>query len=136
MNYSVIMKASAIVSVLFGLALLLGPNELVAAYKGERMNAPGIYNSMLYGAALISLAVINWAASRRSLAEAKPVILGSLVGYVLGLIVALVRQLTVANVPPTAWLNVAIFAIFAALYAYLQLGQAKRTGSPTAGSAA
>jgi hypothetical protein len=133
MNYSTIMKAAAIVSMLFGLALLLVPNELVAAYKAsERLTTPGIYNSMLYGTALIALAVINWTASRRSVAEARPVILGSLVGYVLGLIVVLIRQLTDPNISQMAWLNVAIFAIFAALYAYLQLGSAKTTGSPTA----
>ena len=136
MNYSTIMKASAIVAVLFGLALLLAPNELVSAYKAERMNAPGTYNSMLYGATLIGFAITNWVASSRSLAEARPVILGSLVAYVLGLIVSLFRQFTDANIPPAAWLNVAIFAVFAGLYAYIQLGQSTTTGSPRAGSAA
>ena len=78
----------------------------------------------------------NWVASSRSLAEARPVILGSLVAYVLGLIVSLFRQFTDADIPPAAWLNVAIFAVFAGLYAYLQLGQSTTTGSPRAGSAA
>lgn len=133
MNHSTIMKASATLSMLFGLALLLVPNELVAAYKAaERLTTPGIYNSMLYGAALIGLAVINWTASNRGVGEAKPVILGTLIGYVLGLIVVLIRQLTDPNISQLAWVNVVIFAVFTALYAYLQLGKARSSASPTA----
>jgi len=133
MNHSLIMKCAAAVSVVFGLALLFAPNALVALYKGEQMNGPGIYNSMLYGGTLIAFAVMNWTASRGSILEARYVILGSFVAFAIGLVVALIRQLTDASVPASAWINVGIFLVFSVLYAYLQFGQ-QRAGSPAAGS--
>ena len=135
MNHSLIMKCAAAVSAVFGLALLFAPNGLIALYKAEPMNGPGIYNSMLYGGVLIAFAVMNWTASQGSALEARHVILGSFVAFAIGLVVALVRQLTDASIPPTAWLNVVIFLVFGVLYAYLQFGQQQMgrsaTGSPT-----
>lgn len=134
MNHSSIMKAAAVVATVFGLALLFAPNALVTLYKAPAMNEPGIYNSMLYGALLLGFAVMNWTASQLSAPQARPVILGSFVAYALALAVALVRQLTVA-VPAAAWLNVAIFLVFAALYGYLAFGH-QPAGTPAAGTAA
>jgi hypothetical protein len=125
MNQSSIMKAAAVVSAIFGLALLLAPNQLITLYKAEEMNGPGIYNSMLYGGTLIAVALMNWTASNASAAEAGHVIRGTLLGYAIGLLVVLIRQLTDPSVPPAAWLNVAIFAVFTGLYAYLQFSGEK-----------
>lgn len=129
MNQSSIMKAAAIVSAVFGIALLLAPNQLISLYKAEAMTGPGIYNSMLYGGTLIAVALMNWTASNAGAAEASHVIRGTLLGYAIGLVVVLVRQLTDPSVPPAAWLNVAIFAVFTALYAYLQFSGAQRESS-------
>ena len=120
MNHSSIMKAAAGVSAIFGLALLLAPNALVAMYGGNLMNNIGVYNSMLAGAYLLGIGVMNWMASKGSAAEARHVIAGTLVSMGLGLAVALLRQLTDSNIPPSAWLNVLIFAVFTALFGYLQ----------------
>lgn len=133
MNHSLIMKCAAAVSAVFGLALLFAPNALLALYKAEQMNGPGIYNSMLYGGTLIALAVMNWNASQGSVLEARHVILGSFVAFAIGLVVALIRQLTDASIPASAWMNVVLFLVFGVLYAYLQFGQ-QRMGSPAAGS--
>ena len=135
MNHSPIMKIQAVLSALFGLALLFAPNALLAAYKADPMNAPGVYNSMLYGGCLIALAVMNWNASRASAMEARHVILGTLVANAIGFVVALTRQLSDASVPPAAWFNVALFLVLAALYGYLQFARAP-AASPAAGSAA
>ncbi len=135
MNRSLAMKIQAVLSALFGLALLFAPNALLAAYKADPMNAPGVYNSMLYGACLIALAVMNWAASTGSAVEARHVILGTLVANAIGFLVALTRQLTDPNIPPAAWLNVVLFLVLAILYGYLQFARAP-AARPAAGSAA
>ncbi len=135
MNRSVIMKIEAVLSAVFGLALLFAPNALLAVYKAEPMNGPGIYNSMLYGGALIALALMNWQTSGASATEAKHVVLGTLVANSLGFLAGLTRQLTDPGVPATAWFNVVLFLVFAILYGYLQFAPAP-AGSGAAGSAA
>jgi hypothetical protein len=133
MNRSLIMKTLAVVSAVFGVAMLLSPNGLMAIYGAEQMNGPGVYNSMLYGGCLLALAVMNWTASDSATAEARHVVLGTLVANVLGFVVALVRQVTDPDVPLTAWVNVLIFLAFAALFAYLEFAHepaAKHAAGP------
>jgi glycerol uptake facilitator-like aquaporin len=105
----------------------------LALYKAEPLNAPGLYNSMLYGACLVALAVMNWSASKAGELEARHVVLGTFVAHAIALLVALFRQLTDPAVPPAAWLNVLLFLIFAVLFGYLQFAPADSrpaTGSP------
>lgn len=134
MNRSLIMKTLAVVSAVFGLALLFWPNGLMAMYGAEPLNGPGVYNSMLYGGCLLALAVMNWVASDSRAAEARHVVLGTLVANALGFLVALVRQVTDQTVPPAAWLNVLLFLVFAILFGYLQFA-AEPAGKRAAGSA-
>ena len=123
MNRSAIMRASAVVSFLFGIPLLVAPDVLVTVYgSSETLTRPGTYNSMLLGASLITFAVINWLAAKGSYAEARPVVIGSVVFNVLGFAVALTRQL-MGVAPTTAWLNVAIFLVFAVLYLSILRGE-------------
>jgi len=121
MSHSGIFRTSAALMAAFGLFLQFAPNTLVALYKAPEMNAPGVYNSMLYGGLLIAMAVMNWSASGMPLREVRPIVLGNLVGSVLGLLTTLYRLLTVPDVPPTAWLNVGIFLVFSLLFAHLLL---------------
>lgn len=128
MSSKQVLRISAVMMVLFGVALLFAPNALVAAYKGPEMNAPGIYNSMLYGGSLVAFAAMNWAAATQPLAANRHVVLGNLVGNSIGFLVALARQLTDPAVPTAAWLNVAIFLVFAVLFARLQLRMRSAVG--------
>ena len=134
MNRSMIMKTLAVVSAVFGLVLLFSPNGLMAIYGAQPLNAPGVYNSMLYGGCLLALAVMNWTASDSPAVEARHVVLGTLVANTLGFLTALVRQVTDETVPATAWLNVLIFLVFAVLFGYLQFAQ-QPSGRTAAGSA-
>ncbi len=120
MSHTQVFRISAAVMALFGVTLLLMPNTLLAMYGGQMMNGPGVYNSMLYGGALVAMAVMNWSASHLMLAETRSIVLGNLVANCLGFIGAIFRQLTDATVPPTAWLNVAIFLVFVVMFAQLQ----------------
>jgi hypothetical protein len=131
MNPTLIMRAAAVVSAVFGLALLLVPNTVMDLYQAEPLNGPGIYNTMLYGGALLGLAVMNWIAADGNAVEARDVVLGTYIFMIIGLVVALYRQFTDQSVPPAAWLNVAIFFVFTALYGYLQFGHLP-TGRPAA----
>lgn len=132
MNHSVVLKASAIVNLVFGIPLLVAPNLLMGLYGAPELSGPGIYNSMLLGAVLIAFAVLNWGASQHSEAQAQIVVLSQAVGNTLGFIVALFRQLADATVPATAWLNVALFLVFAVLMTMLWIQGVEHTRTPHA----
>ena len=119
MNHALVLKISAIVYMIFGVPLLLAPNRLMAVYGVEPMNNVGVYNSMLFGATYIGLAVTTWMASHQEYREVRAVILGVLVANALGFVVALYRQLTQPEISPTAWVNVGLLLIFSVLYAKL-----------------
>lgn len=123
MPHTLIMRSAAVVALIFGLALLFAPNALLAMYKAQVLNSPGVYNSMLLGAYLIAVAIMNWNASKESTHDARHVILGTFVGMAIAFVVALQRQLSDASVTPAAWLNVAIFLVFSLLYGYLQFAR-------------
>ena len=130
MNHqNLILKIGAVVPALFGLALVLAPNELAAAYKAAELNPTGIYNSMLYGATLLGVAVMNWAASDARPDQARYVILGNFVSSVLAAIVAVIRQIGSASAQPTGWINIAIFVVFAVLFGYLYFARSERQGT-------
>jgi len=112
------LKAAAIVAALFGALLLLAPGQLAVLYGVPAMNSSGTYNTQLYGAFLLGLAIINWGASGIRVEDAlRPVVLGNLVASALALAVALLRQFQ-ADASPSGWLNVFIFVAFTAGFAY------------------
>lgn len=121
MPHSLVLRASAVVMMIFGLPLLLAPNAFLAMYKAPEMNGPGIYNTMLFGAMLIAVAVLNWLSSREAAPATRYVVIANLVGNVLGFLVTLYRQLVDPSVPPTAWVNVGVYLVFAVLFAQLWL---------------
>lgn len=116
MNQKSVMRAGACVTTLFGAALLLAPNMLNAVYQAPAMNGPGIYNSMGYGACLLGLSFMNWKAAESDASGARLVVTGTLIYLVLGLVAALARQLMDPSLPATAWGNVVLLGVFAALY--------------------
>ena len=129
MRRSTIMKSAAIVAILFGIPLLVAPNALHALYRSQELNVPGVYNAMLYGAALIGIGVSNWVAATASAAEARPVVVGTTLLNVLGFLVALQRQVT-DQAPAAAWLNVVIFLVLAVLYVRLLRREPQAAGVP------
>ncbi|TFZ04553.1 hypothetical protein [Ramlibacter rhizophilus] len=128
MRHVTIMKVAAAVAFLFGIALLLTPNGLMAVYGAEPMNTSGVYNSMLYGALLIGVATSNWLASALAYEGRLPIVLGTLIASLAGLAVALIRVLTIPDMPPMSWLNVIIFAAYCAAYGVL-LGSGSTEGA-------
>ena len=118
MPHSALLKLTAVVMAAFGLALLLAPDTLMAVYKAPKLGASGAYNAMLYGALLLSAALINWMASAGDADQAKPVIYGDLLNSVLSLGVAVYRQVQPESLP-SGWVNIGIFLVFTLLFAQL-----------------
>lgn len=122
MNHRLLLKISAIVALVFGLALMFAPDALMSAYGATALNSPGHSMAMLYGAVLTGFAIMNWAASQApDIAEIHYVLIGNLVGCTLSFVITLYRQLMVAAVPDANWLNVILNLVFAGLFGYLYM---------------
>jgi hypothetical protein len=122
MNHRIILRSAAVVATLYGIILVLAPNTLMNMYGSETLDGSGFYFSLLTGAMLLGWGAMNWAASNApQIAEIHYVLLGNLVAQAISLVVTLYRQLTYAFVPQTGWLNVAIFLVFTALFAWLYM---------------
>ncbi|MGJ9416606.1 hypothetical protein ACHAC9_02405 [Massilia sp. CMS3.1] len=120
MKYRLILRLAAFVGIVFGLALMFGPDALLRTYGADSLNTPGRGMAMLYGSVLTGFAVMNFAASRApDVAEIHYVLIGNLVAFTFGFVITLYRQLMVDTVPDTAWFNVILNFGFAALFGYL-----------------
>lgn len=123
MSHSVILKTTALLALFYGLAFVFIPDQLAYWYRTEPLNTTGLYNAMLFGAALIGVAAMNWLASRATAAETGMVIVFNLVNGTAGFLVALTRQMTPAGANEMSWLNVAIYFVLMCAFAYLQFFQ-------------
>lgn len=123
MTHRLIFRCAAFVGLVFGVMLMFVPDPLLHAYGGtETLNNVGRYMAMLFGAAITGFAIMNWAASSApDIAETHYVMIGNLVTFTLGFVIALYRQLMGVDVPDTAWFNVAINLAFAGLFGYLYM---------------
>jgi hypothetical protein len=122
MNHRMILKAAAVVGLVFGIGLVFAPNSLMNMYRAETLVGTGVYNAMLLGGVLLGIAVMNWAASEApEIAEIHYVLIGNLVANGACFLIALYRQLTSATAVPASWLNVAIFLVLGALFGYLYM---------------
>ena len=135
MSHSMILKAAAVIDFIFGVPLLLAPSALPALYGASALQGTGIYNSMMLGATLLGLSVINWGAAALTPSGARFIVLGNLVGFGLSLGAALYRQFVNPAAPPAGWFNVALFLVFTVLFAWLWL-HGRTAGSVTGGATA
>ncbi len=125
MSHTAVFRLASIVMLAFGWVLLLAPNKLMAMYEVVLLNRTGLYNTSLYGAALIGLGVLNWRTSGLDLALVRPVALGNLVATGLGFASALYWQVTDPQ-KPTGWINVAILLVLSVLFGILLLKRSDR----------
>ena len=59
MNYRNVVAASAVVSIIYGLLVVLAPQQAVSLYHVE-LNPPGILVAHLFGSSLLGLGLLNW----------------------------------------------------------------------------
>lgn len=122
MKHRLILRLTAFVGIVFGIALMFAPDALMTMYGADALNNPGRGMAMLYGALLSGFAIMNFAASRApDIAEIHYVLIGNLVAFTLGFVITLYRQLMVDTVPDTAWFNVFLNFGCAALFGYLYM---------------
>lgn len=122
MKLSNLLVVAAVIGAVFGVAFVVASGPLLAIY-GITLDKAGTLVAQLFGAALISLAVLNWFARNVTDPEARQaVVLGNLAGDVVGFVVILVGQLAgISNA--LGWSNVAIYLLLALGFAYVQFMQ-------------
>ena len=119
MRLSSLLVIAAIIGAAFGVAFVVASGPLLSVY-GITLDKAGTLVAQLFGAALISLAVLNWFARDVTDPVARQaVVLGNLAGDVVGFVVILLGQLAgIANT--LGWSNVAIYLLLALGFAYVQ----------------
>jgi hypothetical protein len=115
-----------IVAILFGIAFVVAPAQLLAQY-GITADRYTIFMSRFFGAALINLGLLVWLARNviDPLAR-QAIVLAGLVADVIGFIIALEGQMH-GVVNALGWSTVVIYALFALGFAYFQFAPQRST---------
>ena len=126
MKLSNLLVVAAAIGAVFGVGFVVASGPLLSIY-GITLDKAGTLVAQLFGAALISLAVLNWLARTvTDPAARQAVVLGNLAGDVVGFVVILLGQLAgIANV--LGWSSVAIYLLLALGFAYIQFMQPRTT---------
>ena len=126
MKLSNLLVVAAAIGAIFGVAFVVASGPLLAIY-GITLDKAGTLVAQLFGAALISLSVLNWLARNvTDPAARQAVVLGNLAGDVVGFVVILLGQLAgIANA--IGWSNVAIYLLLALGFAYVQFMEPRKT---------
>ena len=127
MTYRTVATASAIVSVVYGLAALLVPNALASLF-GIAINTVAEYEGRLLGGAYVGYALVNFLTrdtadplTRRAVAAANTV------AWAVGLVVSTLGQLQgLANA--IGWTTVIIALVFTVVWAWTYLAERGRSG--------
>ncbi len=126
MKLSNLLMVAAVIGAVFGVGFVVASGPLLAIY-GITLDKAGTLVAQLFGAALISLSVLNWFARNVTDPEARrAVVLANLAGDVVGFVVILLGQLAgISNA--LGWSNVAIYLLLALGFAYVQFMEPRRT---------
>jgi hypothetical protein len=122
MRLNNLLVVAAVIAAVFGVAFLVASGPLATIY-GITLDKAGMLLAQLFGAALISFAVLNWFARNVTDPEARQaVVLANLVGDGIGFVVILIGQLSgIANA--LGWSSVVIYLLLALAFAYVQFMQ-------------
>jgi hypothetical protein len=114
-----LLTAGAVVTLVFGLSLVLVPGGLLSFY-GITVNDAGILIARLFGAAFLGFTVLNWSARKAADSEIlRGIVLANLIMDAVGFIVTLLGQLAgLANA--LGWSSVALYLLFGLGFAYFQ----------------
>lgn len=124
-----VFMATALLALAYGLGFVFAPNQIAALYKTDLMNHTGVYNSMLFGGLLITVALLNWMASQSHDEEViKLITTANLVSSGIGLAITLQRQFATSSAFPSAWLNVGIYLVLFCAFLYLRLSMSRTKG--------
>ena len=120
MNYRNVVTASAVVSILYALLIVLLPGQIVRFYNVE-LNPAGVLVAHLYGSTLLGFGLLNWFARQfQDTSIQRSVMTANLVTTALGTIFSLIAQLGgVPGANALGWSTVVLFLLFALAFAYL-----------------
>lgn len=118
MNLKNLFTINAVIALLFGLTFVLMPATALGWYGISLMSAAGILMARLFGATLLSHAVITWQARPLGASEARSaIVLGLLVTDAFAFVVSLLAQLDgVAN--QLGWSTVGLYLLLGLGYGY------------------
>ena len=122
MKLSTLLIINAVVAVLFGIAFMLVPDQVVSFY-GVEATATLNYAGQLLGAAFVGFAVLTWSARNANDSTARrAIVLALFIGNAAGFAVALIGQIN--NVAGAlGWSGVAIYLLLAIGYGYFQFAK-------------
>jgi hypothetical protein len=110
MKLSILMALNAIVAGVFGIAFVLLPGQVLSWY-GVTADAQLTYVARLFGAALITFALITWMARDAADSDARrAIVMGLAAGDIVGFVIALMAQLG-GVVNSLGWSTVAIYLL-------------------------
>jgi hypothetical protein len=123
MKLSILMALNAVVAGVFGIAFVLLPGQALSWY-GVTGDAQLTYVARLFGAALITFALITWMARDAADSDARrAIVMGLAAGDIVGFVIALMAQLG-GVVNSLGWSTVAIYLLLGLGFGSFALGKA------------
>ena len=122
MNRSRFFVIASMLGLVFGLAFLLAPAQLMSFY-GMTLDPAGQWIGRFLGAQLVGLAIITWVARNTPTGGAlSAVMIGNLVGSTIALALAVLQGVTgIGNA--LVWSTAVVYAFLAAGFGYFQFGK-------------
>jgi hypothetical protein len=128
MKLETFLTIAAIIAIAFGLAFLVAPTRVLAQY-GIAANTAVVIMSRFFGATLLNIGFVLFLS--RCVTEPavrRGIVRGSLIGAVMGLIVAIHGQ-RIGAVNALGWSSVAIYGLLTLGYAYFAFGDREAAAS-------
>ena len=124
MKLSTFLVITAVIAAVFGSCFVVVPSQLMSFY-GPEVTPQLVYVGRLFGAALLTFAVLTWTARNAPDSEARrAILLAMFAGEGVGFIVALIGQLG-GVVNALGWTTVAIYLLLAIGFGYFCFVQPK-----------
>jgi uncharacterized protein YjeT (DUF2065 family) len=119
MKLDTFMAIAAVLALVFGLAYILIPAQLMSLY-GVTLEATGQWLGRYFGSALIGIGVLTWLARNATQGEAlRAIILGDFVTSATGLVVAILDRIYGPG-NALVWSTVAIYLFLTLGFGYFQ----------------
>ena len=124
MKLSALMIVNAIVAAVFGLGFVFAPGQVASYYSLEAggLEVGGVLQIVvqLFGAALLTFAILTWVARNAPDSDARRAILLALfMGNGVGFVIAFIGQLS-GDVNALGWSTVAIYLLLAIGFGYFR----------------
>jgi hypothetical protein len=129
MKLETFLTIAAVIAIAFGLAFFVSPARVLTQY-GIVANVAVVIMARFFGATLLNIGFVLFLVRHvTEPAIRRGIVRGSLIGAVIGLIVAIHGQ-RIGAVNALGWSSVAIYGLLTLGYAYFAFGNPESTASP------